>query len=111
MPFFRPQIQTQSNSEGSFPPQKNNKNRQANIPCEEKVKNHRRGFICFCRLNPTQVNVGKMDSPIEKWNLIIGNLALKQVNSSKTVFTVFWTKDLCNGCLYLYSKVQRWRHC
>lgn len=26
-----------------------------------------------------QVNVGKMDSPIEKWNLIIGNLALKQV--------------------------------
>lgn len=29
----------------------------------------------------TQVNVGKMDSPIEKWNLIIGNLALKQVRS------------------------------
>lgn len=29
----------------------------------------------------TQVNVGKMDSPIEKWNLIIGNLALKQVPS------------------------------
>ncbi|GAA6074433.1 solute carrier family 41 member 2-like, partial [Tachysurus ichikawai] len=27
----------------------------------------------------TAVNVGKMDSPIEKWNLIIGNLALKQV--------------------------------
>ncbi|KAG7270678.1 hypothetical protein CRUP_030405 [Coryphaenoides rupestris] len=26
----------------------------------------------------TAVNVGKMDSPIEKWNLIIGNLALKQ---------------------------------
>lgn len=30
----------------------------------------------------TQVNVGKMDSPIEKWNLIIGNLALKQVNTT-----------------------------
>lgn len=27
-----------------------------------------------------QVNIGKMDSPIEKWNLIIGNLALKQVS-------------------------------
>lgn len=32
-------------------------------------------FAIFC----SQVNVGKMDSPIEKWNLIIGNLALKQV--------------------------------
>lgn len=30
-------------------------------------------------LSLPQVNVGKMDSPIEKWNLIIGNLALKQV--------------------------------
>uniref|UniRef100_A0A8C2A5J7 Solute carrier family 41 member n=1 Tax=Cyprinus carpio TaxID=7962 RepID=A0A8C2A5J7_CYPCA len=29
----------------------------------------------------TAVNVGKMDSPIEKWNLIIGNLALKQVRA------------------------------
>ncbi len=25
--------------------------------------------------------MGKMDSPIEKWNLIIGNLALKQVRA------------------------------
>uniref|UniRef100_A0A8C1V8P7 Solute carrier family 41 member n=1 Tax=Cyprinus carpio TaxID=7962 RepID=A0A8C1V8P7_CYPCA len=30
----------------------------------------------------TAVNVGKMDSPIEKWNLIIGNLALKQVQAT-----------------------------
>ncbi|KAK7129734.1 hypothetical protein R3I94_009323 [Phoxinus phoxinus] len=30
----------------------------------------------------TAVNVGKMDSPIEKWNLIIGNLALKQAQAT-----------------------------
>lgn len=36
-------------------------------------------FIFILSYFPTQVNVGKMDSPIEKWNLIIGNLALKQV--------------------------------
>uniref|UniRef100_A0A3Q0SYK5 Solute carrier family 41 member n=1 Tax=Amphilophus citrinellus TaxID=61819 RepID=A0A3Q0SYK5_AMPCI len=34
----------------------------------------------------TQVNVGKMDSPIEKWNLIIGNLALKQVQATVVGF-------------------------
>jgi hypothetical protein len=32
------------------------------------------------KVSSSQVNVGKMDSPIEKWNLIIGNLALKQVS-------------------------------
>ncbi|KPP59630.1 hypothetical protein Z043_122431, partial [Scleropages formosus] len=32
------------------------------------------------------VNVGKMDSPIEKWNLIIGNLALKQVQATVVGF-------------------------
>ncbi|XP_068573165.1 solute carrier family 41 member 2 isoform X1 [Cebidichthys violaceus] len=34
----------------------------------------------------TAVNVGKMDSPIEKWNLIIGNLALKQVQATVVGF-------------------------
>ncbi|XP_076968002.1 solute carrier family 41 member 2 isoform X2 [Tamandua tetradactyla] len=34
----------------------------------------------------TAVNVGKMDSPIEKWNLIIGNLALKQVQATVAGF-------------------------
>uniref|UniRef100_A0A665WI69 Solute carrier family 41 member n=1 Tax=Echeneis naucrates TaxID=173247 RepID=A0A665WI69_ECHNA len=34
----------------------------------------------------TAVNVGKMDSPIEKWNLIIGNLALKQVQATMVGF-------------------------
>lgn len=38
-------------------------------------------FYCPLFYCLTQVNVGKMDSPIEKWNLIIGNLALKQVRS------------------------------
>ncbi|KAK2503400.1 hypothetical protein MC885_000122, partial [Smutsia gigantea] len=32
------------------------------------------------------VNIGKMDSPIEKWNLIIGNLALKQVQATVVGF-------------------------
>ncbi|XP_072529823.1 solute carrier family 41 member 2 [Salminus brasiliensis] len=30
----------------------------------------------------TAVNIGKMNSPREKWNLIIGNLALKQVQAT-----------------------------
>lgn len=34
----------------------------------------------------TAVNIGKMDSPIEKWNLIIGNLALKQVQATVVGF-------------------------
>uniref|UniRef100_A0A8C5FU51 Solute carrier family 41 member n=1 Tax=Gadus morhua TaxID=8049 RepID=A0A8C5FU51_GADMO len=34
----------------------------------------------------TAVNVGKMDSPIEKWNLIIGNLALKQAQATVVGF-------------------------
>ncbi|XP_076023492.1 solute carrier family 41 member 2 [Genypterus blacodes] len=34
----------------------------------------------------TAVNVGKMDSPLEKWNLIIGNLALKQVQATVVGF-------------------------
>ncbi|XP_039618120.1 solute carrier family 41 member 2-like [Polypterus senegalus] len=34
----------------------------------------------------TAVNVGKMDSPIEKWNLILGNLALKQVQATVVGF-------------------------
>ncbi|KAK6482761.1 solute carrier family 41 member 2 isoform X1 [Huso huso] len=34
----------------------------------------------------TAVNVGKMDSPIEKWKLIIGNLALKQVQATVVGF-------------------------
>ncbi|XP_061922233.1 solute carrier family 41 member 2 [Entelurus aequoreus] len=34
----------------------------------------------------TAVNVGKMDSPIEKWNLIMGNLALKQVQATVVGF-------------------------
>ncbi|XP_076968004.1 solute carrier family 41 member 2 isoform X4 [Tamandua tetradactyla] len=37
-------------------------------------------------LDVVQVNVGKMDSPIEKWNLIIGNLALKQVQATVAGF-------------------------
>ncbi|KAM7179755.1 solute carrier family 41 member 2 isoform 2-T2 [Macrochelys suwanniensis] len=37
-------------------------------------------------LDIVQVNVGKMDSPIEKWNLIIGNLALKQVQATVVGF-------------------------
>ncbi|XP_061662125.1 solute carrier family 41 member 2 isoform X2 [Syngnathoides biaculeatus] len=37
-------------------------------------------------LDVVQVNVGKMDSPIEKWNLIIGNLALKQVQATVVGF-------------------------
>ncbi|NWT40743.1 S41A2 protein, partial [Chroicocephalus maculipennis] len=35
---------------------------------------------------PNCVNIGKMDSPIEKWNLIIGNLALKQVQATVVGF-------------------------
>ncbi|XP_023668376.1 solute carrier family 41 member 2 isoform X1 [Paramormyrops kingsleyae] len=34
----------------------------------------------------TAVNVGKMDSPTEKWNLIVGNLALKQVQATVVGF-------------------------
>uniref|UniRef100_A0A8C9SIA8 Solute carrier family 41 member n=1 Tax=Scleropages formosus TaxID=113540 RepID=A0A8C9SIA8_SCLFO len=34
----------------------------------------------------TAVNVGKMDSTSEKWNLIIGNLALKQVQAAVVGF-------------------------
>ncbi|XP_043943765.1 solute carrier family 41 member 2 [Protopterus annectens] len=34
----------------------------------------------------TAVNIGKMDSPIEKWNLIYGNLALKQVQATVVGF-------------------------
>lgn len=34
----------------------------------------------------TAVNIGKMDSPIEKWNLIISNLALKQVQATVVGF-------------------------
>ncbi|XP_064417879.1 solute carrier family 41 member 2 [Latimeria chalumnae] len=34
----------------------------------------------------TAVNIGKMESPIEKWNLIIGNLALKQVQATMVGF-------------------------
>nr|XP_058164645.1 solute carrier family 41 member 2 isoform X3 [Dasypus novemcinctus] len=37
-------------------------------------------------LDIVQVNIGKMDSPIEKWNLIIGNLALKQVQATVVGF-------------------------
>ncbi|KAM9169607.1 solute carrier family 41 member 2 isoform 2-T2 [Pangshura tecta] len=37
-------------------------------------------------LDIVQVNVGKMDSPIEKWNLIVGNLALKQVQATVVGF-------------------------
>ncbi|KPP68338.1 solute carrier family 41 member 2-like [Scleropages formosus] len=37
-------------------------------------------------LDVVQVNVGKMDSTSEKWNLIIGNLALKQVQAAVVGF-------------------------
>uniref|UniRef100_A0A8C2A4U7 Solute carrier family 41 member n=1 Tax=Cyprinus carpio TaxID=7962 RepID=A0A8C2A4U7_CYPCA len=46
----------------------------------------------------TAVNVGKMDSPIEKWNLIIGNLALKQVRAFRrlSLFSILlYFKIIC----------------
>lgn len=47
-------------------------------------------FFLLC-----QINVGKMESAREKWNLIIGNLALKQVGnymfSSPYLYDHFFT--------------------
>lgn len=51
--------------------------------------------VCsFCSISQ-QVNVGKMDSPIEKWNLIIGNLALKQVHTLPKTHPVQLSSERC----------------
>lgn len=52
-----------------------------------------------------QVNVGKMDSPIEKWNLIIGNLALKQVRLPLLLIQLELSFSVSNSCL-LPTQVQ-----
>lgn len=52
-------------------------------------------IVCsFCPISK-QVNVGKMDSPIEKWNLIIGNLALKQVHTLPKTHPVHLSSERC----------------
>ncbi|OBS76622.1 hypothetical protein A6R68_16923 [Neotoma lepida] len=61
-------------------------------------------------LDIVQVNVGKMDSPIEKWNLIIGNLALKQSPPSLAILFcncwLGWLPEMAKNLLILAAKTQ-----
>lgn len=55
-----------------------------------------------------QVNVGRIDSSSEKWNLIIGNLALKQVNPAHSMLAwwnsvLLWTPLVSSGTGYSFG--------